>query len=159
MLRGRNQTLVTVDQLRREASVGIRLAGALVQSHAVLSVRWGGRFEAGAHLGRSGRWHLPRSRIRKCLAHFVGLPVGFALGFTMEFAMGFTLVDRLAMDRSARASLAARAMIPMSRDFSRRDRFDEARAKRSSVASEMIDQCGMMTMGRRLAANAIGATA
>ena len=73
--------------------------------------------------------------------------------------MGFTLVDRLAMDRSARASLAARAMIPMSRDFSRRDRFDEARAERSSVASEMIDQCGMMTMGRRLAASAIVATA
>ena len=73
--------------------------------------------------------------------------------------MGFTLVDRLAMDRSARASLAARAMIPMSRDFSRRDRFDEARAERSSVASEMIDQCGVMTMGRRLAANAIGVTA
>ena len=46
MLRGRNQTLVTVDQLRREASVGIRLAGALVQSHAVLSVRGCGRFEA-----------------------------------------------------------------------------------------------------------------
>jgi hypothetical protein len=73
--------------------------------------------------------------------------------------MGFTLVDRLTMDRSARASLAARTMIPMSRDFSRRDRFDEARTERSSVASEMIDQSGMMTMGRRLAASAIVATA
>ena len=73
--------------------------------------------------------------------------------------MGFTLVDRLAMDRSARASLAARAMISMSRNFSRRDRFDEARTERSSVASEMIDQCGMMTMGRRLAASVIVATA
>jgi len=46
MLRGRNQTLVAVDHLRREASVGIGLAGALVQSHAVLSVRRCGRFEA-----------------------------------------------------------------------------------------------------------------
>lgn len=77
----------------------------------------------------------------------------------MEFAMGFALIDRLSMDRSARASLAARTMIPMSRNFSQRDRFDEARTERSSVASEMIDQCGMMAMGCRLAANAIVAAA
>ena len=73
--------------------------------------------------------------------------------------MGFTLVGRLTMDRSAGTSLAARAMISVSRDLSRRDRFDKARTDRSSVASEMIDQCGMMTMGRRLAASAIVATA
>ena len=77
----------------------------------------------------------------------------------MEFAMGFALVDRLTMDRSARTSLAARAMIPVSWDRSRRDRFDKARADRSSVASEMIDQCGMMAVGRRLAARAAVATA
>ena len=94
-----------------------------------------------------------------CLAHFVGHPVGIPVGITVGFAMGLTLVDRLAMDRSARAPLAARAMIPVRRNFSRRDRFDEARTERSSVASEMIDQCGMMTMGRRLAASAIVATA
>lgn len=40
--------------------------------------------------------------------------------------MGFTLVDRFAMDRSARASLAARAVIPVSWDRSRRDRLDKA---------------------------------
>jgi len=46
VLRSRNQTLVAVDQLRREASIGIGLVGALVQSHAILSVRRCGRFEA-----------------------------------------------------------------------------------------------------------------
>jgi hypothetical protein len=80
------------------------------------------------------------------------------MGFTREFALGFTLVDRLTMDRSARTPLAAGAMIPVSWDLSRRDRFDKARAYRSSVASEMIDQCRMMAMGCRLAARSVVAT-